>query len=86
MTPFTTSKGEFIAVPVPDYKKALNDISEIIKENPECFEIIGLSYDISNNEELAKKVVDYYFNPLIVIGTLFSIHNITGNNLIIKKK
>lgn len=158
MIQFTTSKGEFIAVPVPEtdaikkiypwfnaeiYKVNVGDINttsngwtyinfymtyKLQSHNNEglkhiwnfdlsvvgeSFEIIGLSSDILKDEELAKKVAEekkekcncdchtshsmmhfmpcchngYVFTsaPFVLIA-IFRLHNITGNQLIIKKK
>jgi len=120
MTPFTTSKGEFIAVPVPSmafgfdlqhygdstdliFMIDLEDIDDEIKDDEVGitkhlpfgnYEIIGLSSDILKDEELAKKVVDNpvsisvedYKYPEEEFQSLLDLHNITGNQLIIKKK
>jgi len=98
MTPFTTSKGEFIAVPV-----TINEYGGYaLQDWPDCeTEIIGLSSDILKDEELAKKVVQgmphfcdfgmtrpsYRSNRFIeLFQSLLDLHKIEGNQLIIKKK
>ena len=109
MTPFTTSKGEFIAVTVPegsygfslehfskytqlDYSidlETTEDSAHVSKYLPiSLYEIIGLSSDILKDEELAKKVVSVS-DPEVYCDTcriIFDKYNITGNQLIIKKK
>jgi len=91
MKEFTTSKGDFIAVPVN-----INEYGGYAPQDwPDCeTEIIGLSSDILKDEELAKKVVDNpvsisvedYKYPEEEFQSLLDLHNITGNQLIIKKK
>jgi len=107
MKPFTTSKGEFIAVPV--HNKIHNiQIHGHGRNNNILFydeggyahnewfdfeiEFIGLSSDILKDEALAKKVVAYnkslskcFENPCESFKSVLLYHNVTGNQLIIKK-
>jgi hypothetical protein len=75
MIEFTTSKGEFIAVPTD------GQIHAIEFE----YEAIGFSSDILKDEELAKKVAEPGFSCL-ACKIIFNDNNITGNQLIIEKK
>jgi len=129
MIEFTTSKGSFIAVPVPvgssEFGLELYGNAKYLVHSKDSigislplsdYEIIGLSSDILKDEELAKKVVetkpygsdpgfctiDYSrkenngFRPGFCSSdgnqfrrsfkTLIESLNITGNQLIIKKK
>jgi hypothetical protein len=103
MTPFTTSKGEFIAIDGEESEKAFGPVisvqrwggdsiiythkdgTQTISEHDHDFEIIGLSSAILKEEELAKKVAEPGFSCLACVW-IFKAHNITGNQLIIKKK
>jgi len=106
MTQFTTSKGDFIAIPVPEGVKdfvlnqankysgleyTLHGIYQVytwLRDYPGVdFELIGLSSDILKDEELAEKVCTVYHGDILkVFKGCLDTHNITGNQLIIKKK
>jgi len=94
MIEFTTSKGSFIAVPDVIHYSTFRDKIAYLTET--CaysltlnhdFEIIGLSSDILKDEVLASKVCECGLLTLEYheFQSICEMHNITGNNLIIKK-